>query len=127
MRVPTASVPLKRLLLIVLLSVVGFGAVLYAVFRLGEHHLRAIDRLEKQEVRVIFDSMLAQGEIAFPPQRGTEYIVTSRHGNDPYLMLYTNAEGIRSGFFVTKMVLGKTNTWCFKEFGANQQILYRDQ
>lgn len=123
---PNVSRKLGDFLALVVWGIVGAIVLLFILFQAGQWYLRGIDRRERAEVKLIFSQAIADGTIYDPPIHQDAFIVTSRHGNDPYSVWFTNSEGERAGFFVSKS-FPYHPLWTFKDLTRRQPDFYRNR
>lgn len=64
---------------------------------------------DKVELKIIFSKAILDGTVIDPPTPATAFTITSRHGNAPYIVSFTNSVGQRTGYFVSK-----NDLWEFK-------------
>jgi len=113
-----------RLLALGLLGIIGALMVLIILFQSAQSNHRGIDDREKAELKSIFSRAIAEGSIFDPPADQESFSVTSRHGNDPYIISYTNSTGERVGFFASKN-FPYGGLWTFKDLARKQPDWYR--
>lgn len=123
---PTVLQKLGDFLSLAFWGIIGAVVLLIILFQVAQWHLRNIDRTEKAEVKLIFSQAIADGSVYDPPARSDAFIVTSRHGNDPYTVWFTNSASQRAGFFVSKS-FPYHGLWTFKDLTRKQADFYRDR
>lgn len=123
---PTTSRKPGDFLALAVWATVGAVVLLFILFQAGQWYLRGIDRREKAEVKLIFSQAIADGTIYDPPIHQDAFLVTSRHGNDPYSVWFTNSKGEKAGFFVSKSFPNHP-LWTFKDLNRRQPDFYRNR
>ena len=115
-----------KIFLLSLLCILGASGLLYAFFQIGQSRLREIDKREKEELKTVFSKAIIDGAVANPPTPSNAFVVTSRHGNDPYTIWFTNSTGQRDGYFVSKN-FPERNAWKFKSLSTPSQAFTRER
>ena len=114
------------MLFAVVAIVVIAGSIVSGLTTILHKQLIEMDRLERMELKSIFSAAIRDGAIPDPPIPGHLFSITSRHGNDPYAIWYTNSSGERAGYFVSK-IFPNEGLWNFKELKRSPHIFYRDR
>jgi hypothetical protein len=107
-------------------AIIGAAVLLIIFFQIGQWHLRRIDLREKAELTLVFSRAIADGTVVDPPARQDAFVVTSRHGSNPYNVWFTNSANERVGFFVSKDC-SPPGTWTFKDLTRRQSDFYRSR
>ena len=106
--------------------IIGAVVLLIVFSQAAQWNLRAIGNREKAELELVFAQAIADGTVFDPPAHHDSFIVTSRHGNNPYSIWFTNSMSERVGFFVTKS-FSSHGVWTFKDLTERQPDFYRSR
>lgn len=111
-----------RLLLVISVFTLGSFGLLAGVVILGKEPMQRERRFEMADVRSVFSKAVKEGQLTASFDLAKDFIVTSRHGTQPYIISFENSEGQRAGFMVCS-VPGGWEFWPLRERGRDAKVV----
>jgi len=110
-----------RLLLVISVFVLGSFGLLAGVVILGKEPMQRERRFEIADVRSVFSEAVEDGKLVASFDLAKDFIVTSRHGAQPYIISFEKSEGQKEGFMVAS-VPGGWEFWPLREGGRDAKV-----